>query len=177
MALYRLLTDEEDLSNFFIRTACSEDRKDLLLPWSQSLLRFPGSDFPSGIDDGLSLKESGHQFALNPKLPLVDGLNCLDEIGDACVLREVSLGPRLQGFENHVFIHSGGKHECFGIWAFFSDCREGFNAIHLGHYDIEEDDIRLKIADDIDCLEHIGRLAHDFDAIFLVQGSAEHFPD
>ena len=122
------------------------------------------------------VKESGHEFPLYPQLPLVDRLNSLDEIGAAFIIRDVSFGPGLQGLENHGFIHNGSYHEHLGLWAFLSDRRDYFYAIHLGHYDIEEDDIGLKVVDDIDCLEPIDGLAHDLDVVFAVEDQAEPFP-
>jgi hypothetical protein len=57
-----------------------------------------------------------------------------------------------------------------------SDRRDYFYAIHLGHDDIEEHDVGLKVVDDIHCLEPIDGLAHDLDVLFLVEDQAEPFP-
>ncbi len=129
--------------------------------------------FPLQCGERLSTYESGHQLSLDPQLATLDGLNRLEEMGDARGLRDLSLGACGYSVENQGLVPRGGEDQHLRRRAFLFDRPDDIDAVHPGHSDVEEDNVRLNLADDLDRLEPVDGLTHDFDALFLAQEQAK----
>src|SRR5712691_3497659 len=175
MRLHSLLADEERMGNVFVCTPRSETPQDRLLPRSQYPFRRAVRVFPADIGESFSSQQSGDQLSLDPHIPLVDPPNRLPEIGNARVLRDVSLRPRPEGRDNHRLIPGSGEEEQLGLGALLGDRPDELNAVYLRRADVEEDDVRLEVLNAIDRLEPVAGFAHDLDVLLTVEADAERF--
>jgi hypothetical protein len=70
---------------------------------------------------------------------------------------------------------AGSEHDCLGL-CFLQYWWDDWDAVHLGYAYIEQHDIRLKVVDDIDCLETIDSLADVLTFLLLEEDQADPCP-
>ncbi len=74
------------------------------------------------------------------------------------------LGALLQRGQNVFLITDGGDHDDAGVGMLPDDALDGFNALHLGHGDVHENDVGLDAVELGNGREAVARFAGDFTA-------------
>lgn len=119
--------------------------------------KFDEKDFSGALDD--EALELGRSFATESDL-LFGALECEVKARVVKGLEEIVEGTGLEGAES-VLIVGSGEDDCGR--QVFAEALDYFEAVTLGHLDVEEEEIGFRIANDGGCIESGIALSDDFD--------------
>ena len=153
MRLHGLLADAEDLSDLFVRLPLGQQSQHVGLALRERLRAFGGPDLPHQARGGFrrELHLTGRCGLDRP--PQLVGLGVLQQIPNRA-------GP--DRADDRRILQDAGQGQDFGIRERSPDLLRRGDAVHSGHQQVHQHDIRLELARQANSLRPVGRLSHDF---------------
>ncbi len=80
------------------------------------------------------------------------------------ILEQIAVGPGTDGVKDPAVVIVGGQHQHTRLRKTFTDTARGLDAVHDGHAQIHEHQVRRKLLDQIDSLRTVMGHGHDLEA-------------
>ena len=87
--------------------------------------------------------------------------------------KHVAAGAAADGLDDELPVVVGGEHDHPDLGVVVAELAGGLEAVHLGHPDVDQRDVGVLRADQVEQLLAVGGLAHDLDAVGHVEVAAQ----
>ena len=151
MALHGLLADEEFRRDVGVRHPVGEELEDLPLPRREHVVLV------------LAHEERGHERGVDVALAARHFLDRAEERLVRRFLEDVALRAGVEAAAEEAALAVGGEDENGALGDALGEDLRRLEAVHAGHADVHDHDVRLAALGELDCRFAVGRLADHAD--------------